>query len=74
MTNFKAYLGRKCVAKGDDFDEVIQEAREAVQHTGKNPWRDRHSGSVVIWDNFTLIAVGVITDDANGVVFHDFRN
>jgi hypothetical protein len=49
-----------------DLRHAVMFAREWVQH-GERPI------PVVIWDDPACVVIGVVTDDANGVVVHRLK-
>ena len=70
---YAAYFGRKCIIKTDCVEELEMFSCQYVRNTGKNRWIDRHCGSVVLWDNINLVAIGIVTDDGNGLKVRWFQ-
>lgn len=66
-SGYACYVGTKRVAWDISLDDAIESARQAVKtYTTKN----RFVPSVTVFDCASILVVGFVTDDANGITFH----
>ena len=64
---FAAYIGAKCIAWHLEERELVKLAYDAIK---KQVTKNRFVPSITVFDCASILVVGFLTDDANGIAFH----